>query len=953
MIHQFKVKPVLFFLICFSIFLLLTSNFVTAQSGKITGTVKEKSTGDPLPGANCSLIGTSLGSATDLNGEFSILNITPGSYTLKVMYIGYTQREIEVQVKSGSTTILDVDLQSTAITLGDEVVITAQREGQVAAINQQLTADAIKNVVSAERIKEVPDANAAESVGRLPGISLGRSGGEGNKVIVRGLSAKYSTVSINGVSLPAAGSSDDRSTDISMISNENLSGIEVFKALTADMDADAIGGVVNLQLAKANNKPMRSVRLFGIYNVQEEDAKQYKVVANWSQRILENSLGIQASINSELRNRTSEYLDANYELGSENEDGTNNLLLTDATAGEREEYRNRFGANLILDYDFGTWSFMLSNFYNRSNRDSKVRSNSFEKLNSVQSSAISNPERNIDLLSNILEGRGLIGPFEIDGILSYSSTNSELLHNSIMRFEQPNAIVDPLTDYELIDPAEFLKNTVPDSAGYLNDVEYSEEDAKERSYMATINLKLPYKITDNISGEFKFGGKYRQNNRDKYANVGYWDIYLDGLNIPVSNYFDDDYDPGKILDGRSSLGLVLDPTLTNDFWDENKNSYTFSDFGQDSYEANDQVTAAYLMTKLKFGQSITFIPGIRYEQFNGDYVGYHKYGLGQFAGARIEKKEQIVYKDWLPMIHLKIKPVEWFDLRLAATKTLARASYNQLVPSLNVNTVTDGLITMGNPNLKETIAWNYDAYASIYHPKIGFFTVGYFHKEIDGVIVNATNFITSDEMADSIGLPQILDKDWTSFANRRVRRPINIGKSTINGFEIEYQTNFSYLPWPFKGLVINANYTRIFSKTKFSLFTTERNVVFNPPLPPKVETNYNTSLRSGRVPGQADHLANLSIGYDIMDFSVRVSISYQGESLASIGTQEEHDTWRGDFTRWSFSLRQKLGTGLSVYFNGVNLNNQNDLTYRALDYPRPSSLGYFGATYDLGVDYRF
>ena len=89
-----------------------------------------------------------------------------------------------------------------------------------------------------------------------------------------------------------------------------------------------------------------------------------------------------------------------------------------------------------------------------------------------------------------------------------------------MRFEQPNAIVDPLTDYELIDPAEFLKNTVPDSAGYLNDVEYSEEDAKERSYMATINLKLPYKITDNISGEFKFGGKYRQNNRDKYANVG-------------------------------------------------------------------------------------------------------------------------------------------------------------------------------------------------------------------------------------------------------------------------------------------------------------------------------------------------------------------------------------------------------------------------------------------------
>ena len=423
------------------------------------------------------------------------------------------------------------------------------------------------------------------------------------------------------------------------------------------------------------------------------------------------------------------------------------------------------------------------------------------------------------------------------------------------------------------------------------------------------------------------------------------------MNIPVSNYFDNEYEPGTILDGQSSLGLVLDPALTNDFWDENNSSYTFSDFGQDSYEAHDHVSAAYLMTKLKIGQTITFIPGIRYEQFTGDYVGYHRYSIGHFAGSRVEKKEQIVYKDWLPMVHLKIKPFEWFDLRLAATKTLARASYNRLVPSLWVNTVTDGLITMGNPDLRETIAWNYDAYASIYHPKIGLFTVGYFYKELDGVIVNATNFITSDAMADSLGLPASLDPDWTSYAARRVRRPINIGESTIKGIEIEYQTNFSYLPWPFKGLVINANYTRIFSETKYSLFQTETEIVFTPR--PVVVKTYKTSLRSGRVPGQADHLANVSVGYDILGFSARVSLSYQGESLASIGTQKEHDRWRDEFTRWSFSLRQKLGNGLSVYFNGVNLSNQNDLTYRALDYPRPSSLNYYGATYDLGMEYRF
>jgi TonB-dependent receptor len=371
-----------------------------------------------------------------------------------------------------------------------------------------------------------------------------------------------------------------------------------------------------------------------------------------------------------------------------------------------------------------------------------------------------------------------------------------------------------------------------------------------------------------------------------------------------------------------------------------------------SYEANDKVSAAYLMTKLKFGQIITFIPGIRYEQFNGDYVGYHRYDIGHSAGLRIKQNEQIIYKDWLPMVHLKVKPVEWFDIRLAATKTLARANYDMLLPSLYVKTVTDGLITMGNPDLRETIAWNYDGYASIYHPKIGLFTAGYFYKELDGVITNVTHFIESDQKADSLGLPVSLDPKWPSYANRRVRRPENIDQSIVKGFEIEYQTNFSYLPWPFKGLVINANYTRIFSETRYGLFETKTKIDVTQ-RPPKVVTTYITSLRSGRVPGQADQLANISVGYDILGFSARISFSYQGESLASIGTQKEHDLWRSDFTRLSFSLRQKLSKGLSIYVNGVNLTNQNDLTYRALDYPRPSSLNYYGATYDFGMEYRF
>ncbi len=133
---------------------------------------------------------------------------------------------------------------------GEEVVVTAQARGQLAAINQQLSSNTIKNVVSADRIQDVPDVNAAESVARLPGISLIRSGGEGQKVAIRGLSPKYNVTMVNGVRMQST-DRDDRSVDLNMIAPNILSGIEVTKALTADMDADAVGGTVNLRIGKA------------------------------------------------------------------------------------------------------------------------------------------------------------------------------------------------------------------------------------------------------------------------------------------------------------------------------------------------------------------------------------------------------------------------------------------------------------------------------------------------------------------------------------------------------------------------------------------------------------------------------------------------------------------------------------------------------------------------------
>ncbi|HEX3073632.1 MAG TPA: TonB-dependent receptor plug domain-containing protein, partial [Ignavibacteriales bacterium] len=205
------------------------------------------------------------GAATDMDGNYKILNVPAGTYKIRASYIGYTGPDVDITVRDNARIEQNFELSPVGVE-GKTVVVTAQASGQAQAINKQLTSDQIKNIVSAAKIQELPDANAAESVGRLPGVSLLRSGGEGTQVVIRGLEPKYSEIQIDGVKMGSA-NSWDRSSDLSMISPNMLDGIEVSKTVTADMDAAVFGGTVNFELheAKATDTkiPLISVLAMG------------------------------------------------------------------------------------------------------------------------------------------------------------------------------------------------------------------------------------------------------------------------------------------------------------------------------------------------------------------------------------------------------------------------------------------------------------------------------------------------------------------------------------------------------------------------------------------------------------------------------------------------------------------------------------------------------------------
>ncbi len=181
-------------------------------AGTITGIVTDKE-GTPLAYANVVIthkivngeeiaLRSQIGTVTDMDGAYVLTGLDQGTFKLEVIYLGYSSSSATVTITGNETVTQNAVLENKTMDL-EEVVITQQAKGQMAAINQQLASIAIKNVVAADRIQKNPDANAAEAIGRLPGVSITREGGEANDVIIRGMPSQYNTVLLNGIEIPS------------------------------------------------------------------------------------------------------------------------------------------------------------------------------------------------------------------------------------------------------------------------------------------------------------------------------------------------------------------------------------------------------------------------------------------------------------------------------------------------------------------------------------------------------------------------------------------------------------------------------------------------------------------------------------------------------------------------------------------------------------------------------
>jgi TonB-dependent receptor len=363
---------------------------------------------------------------------------------------------------------------------------------------------------------------------------------------------------------------------------------------------------------------------------------------------------------------------------------------------------------------------------------------------------------------------------------------------------------------------------------------------------------------------------------------------------------------------------------------------------REDYEGYEELTAGYIMSEINFGRKVTFIPGVRYEHNQTVYTAARGDAELPFPN------QHYVYRDttmtrvnefFLPMIHLKYSPFEWFNIKVAYTNTLSRPSYNLIMPRIDL--LRDAVI-WNNYKLEPEFAENFDFYLSFQENKLGLFTLGGFTKKIENMIFWQDKRVILNP--DDYDLPESTDKKYIYTQEN------NQHDARVWGIEADWQTNFWYLPGALKGLVLNINYTYVYSEAKYPRTVVEKE--FDRNTFTYIYTNVDTFF-SGPLQFQPDHVVNVALGYDYEDFSARVSMLYQSKIFQASNFWEELSTYNDAYLRWDLSLKQKLPWyGVQLFCNVNNITGAKETTVN-FGSGNPTSIQHYGMTVDFGVRVKF
>lgn len=956
----------------------LAGSVIAAENAIVKGYVRNAKTNDPLPYANVLIMGTSIGASADLNGKFVISNVPPGSYTIRATYIGYKAKEAYIQVAAGADVRIDLSLEAVAIQ-GKEVVVTAQAIGQAQAINKELSSAQIINAVSAAKIKELPDANAAESVGRLPGVFVLRSGGEGYKVVIRGLAPKYNQVTIDGIKM---GSSDpnDRSTNLSMISSDMLEGIEVAKTVTPDMDANVIGGVVNFNMREARVKkpgiPRLSLLVQGGYNnlpnAYNYRYNNYKFVGNIENRVLNDRLGIFAQVGIERRNLTSDGLGVGYtHFGN----STTQYLINGVNLSNIPRDRRRYNGAFNLDYRLHNGTLKFTNFASSGITNSQRHGESYDIGTNMINYRLLSSRDVLNTVTNAIVVDKNLSLFNLNLKLAHTYSETKCPDNWDVRFSQTSGGLSQFAQRQNVNPQDVPRAAERNfSSTYLRYFENYNSFTKSRSLTTLLDLKTDINLSERVTAEIKFGGKFSHDAKyyalDIYGTAqllnsgsalfvdnlinSYFGFPMNRTQISINYFLNPNFNYRTFLNGDYAMTAPLNYDMLSqlanllkrntDVIAESGNAgtygYNYYRSTINDYSGAENHAAFYAMTTLKVGEQLTIIPGVRYQMFQTTYTGIRGITSPEAYWSYNHYDTTITQNHGylLPDVTLRYKPLSWFDVRLAHTNTLAYPDFSAIIPKIDMS---GNYIGWNNFALVPAHSRNYDVYLSFHSNAIGLFTAGAFLKRITNMLYPWTFFVKGQDALQY--LPTNIANFNPNATYKIYTTKNNPYRNQIYGVELSWQTHFWYLPGPLSGLVLGVNYTHNKSKAKYPYVysvSTGRTITY-------IDTSF-----TDRFIYQPDNIVNLSLGFDYKDFSIRVAMVYQDDIFTAPSQWPQLRGYTAAYRRWDIAAKQRLPWfGLELYANLNNINSAKDMA--VIQGGPPSNIQDYGFIADMGLCWRF
>ena len=736
---------------------------VLEGDGVIIGSIKD-SNGNSLPFAVVKFADRSAGAVADAKGTFKLDKVDEGTVTLEVSYVGYEKKMVEVSVVSGQVVNVEIVLSESSTKLDQVIVYGNLSRGQAKALQEQKSANNIKNVVDREKFGQFPDQTAAETLQRLPGVSITRDQGEGEMVQVRGVSEEFNMLTLNGERLPSV--EDDvegRAVGLDAIQSFLIDKITLTKAQTADFDGDAIGATVNFQLRKAGEQPELNVFAATGQNAQESEFEDLgtgivNFAAMGSRRFFDNKLGVLLAGSYYETDRGSLFNSWRYS------DIENNVVSRRRTT-DYDVTRERIGIIGNLDFQASDNSnFTFTYNFNRYNDNEIRRQARYEFSNNREQRYIRNREEQQSFNFYQLRGDHQIGRLKLDYVGSYITGKDESPDRTEFRFRR-----DTIPDLSRQEQEDLSANTVFDEGTFsLIQTRVTPYDNTEDHLVGQINLELP--VTENNT--IKFGGKIRNLERE---------VRQVSTNRPVPTESTPDI---NVPNGGFPLAGV---TFTDSEFDAlNFDTVPVEFDNDDSYNATENVYAGYFMNTTEISNKFSSTIGVRIEYTDQEYTV-----LGEEPFTTNGD-----YLNVLPSWHLKYETSDNLLLRGSFSSGLTRPNYRVQVP---VTTETGvGEIAIGNPDIEATTANNIDLMMEYYTPNLGFYSIGLFGKFISNPVVTRAN----DEID--------LDGNITT-----VTRFENAGDATVLGIEVSASQKLSILNVPFlKYFGVDFNYTYAYSQVE-------------------------------------------------------------------------------------------------------------------------------------------